>query len=140
MTLYLGDHLRTETDQIVIGHLLRKGWLQQPAAPTVQAGKLAVWRNQQWVVEAFVVPVPAEVETYKLQIIVDQDGKLAELEGVINNLPTQNGVRIKAKTAWTKKPTIRRDTQLFLAVKQALGWTDAYIDDVFRRADALNLG
>lgn len=140
MTLYLGDHLRTETDQAVIGHLLRKGWLQRPAAPTVQAGQQAVWRNQQWVVEAFVVPVPAEVETYKLQIIVDQDGKLAELEGVINNLPTQNGIRTKARTAWTKKPTIRRDTQLFLAVKQALGWTDDYIDDVFRRADALNLG
>lgn len=121
-----------------LGQIVTKVRPDVPPGWTPPEGHTAVPENQLppgtvWAPQP-PVPVPQEVANYALQIALEEQGKLAEIEGVLNNLPTQGGVRAQAKSRWAKKPTIRRDTPLFTVVKQAVGWTDQFIDNLFIRA------
>lgn len=135
MTLIYENLVRGETDEEVIAKLISKGWAEQPPPPSVQAGQQAVWVNGQWVVQAVPSVIPAEVKTWALREAVMEQNKTAEINGVLNAIPGEIGDR--ARNRWLHKETIRRDTALFLTVKQAVGWTDAFIDQLFVRANQL---
>ena len=139
MTTLIYQHLvRTESDPNVIDRLLAKGWTLQPAAPAHDpATHRAEWKDGAWVVSAIVPYIPPEVQTWALDEAIAEAGKTAELQAVLDALPATGGTRAKAKTRWAKKPTIRRNTSLFNSVKQAVGWTDAFIDGLFVRAEQL---
>lgn len=135
MRLIYENLVRGETDEEVIAKLLSKGWTEQPDPPSVQAGQQAVWVNGQWVVQAVPSVIPAEVKTWALREAVQEQGKTAEIQSVLDGISGENGIR--ARNRWEYKETIRRDTSLFLVVKQAVGWTDAFIDQLFVRANQL---
>lgn len=135
MTLIYENLVRGETDEEVIAKLISKGWAEQPSPPSVQAGQQAVWVNGQWVVQAVPSVIPAEVKTWALREAVQEQGKTAEIQSVLDGISGENGIR--ARNRWEYKETIRRDTSLFLVVKQAVGWTDAFIDQLFVRANQL---
>jgi hypothetical protein len=138
MTLIFQNLVRVETDAFKIATLQRKGWTEQPAAPAVNANQQAVWENGAWVVKALVPYVPQEVQTWALREAVEEAGKTTEIEAVIATLPTANLVRFRAVSRWNRKPTIRRDAALFNVVKQAAGWTDAFIDGLFTSAETIS--
>lgn len=135
MTLIYENLVRGETDEAVIAKLISKGWTEQPAPPSVQAGEQAVWVNGQWVVQQVPSATPEEVKTWALREAVQEAGKTSEIQAVLNALPGDAG--IKARNRWEYKETIRRDTPLFLVVKQAVGWTDTFIDGLFVRAEQI---
>lgn len=135
MTLIYENLVRGETDEAVIAKLISKGWTQQPAPPSVQAGEQAVWVNGQWLVQQAPSSTPEEVKTWALREAVQEAGKTSEIQAVLDGLPGDAG--IKARNRWEYKETIRRDTTLFLVVKQAVGWTDTFIDSLFVRAEQI---
>lgn len=81
--------------------------------------------------------VPQSVPTWALREAVAEASRTAEIEAVLDALPEAGGFRLKARNRWEHKEDIRRDTPLFQAVKQALGWTDDQVDALFVRADAI---
>lgn len=85
----------------------------------------------------FAVPprlVPHSVQTWALREAVAEASLTPEIEAVLDSLPEAGGFRLKARNRWEYKGDIRRDTPLFLVVRQALGWTDERVDNLFVRA------
>ena len=65
---------------------------------------------------------------------MDLHGYTSTVEAIIDSLPERAKKVAKRQIAGSN---IERDHALVLAAQQALGLTDAQVDDLFREADAL---
>ena len=86
--------------------------------------------------EAPPAPLAESVDMLNLQLVLIDDGKLAQVETIINGMPGDDGMR--ARAYWAKALTARRDNYLVAQLWPALYGTEAEFDDAWRRAAALN--
>ncbi len=100
-------------------------WLDESAPPTraeVEAKML----------EPEPVPVPQEVPTWALREVCMIRGHTASIEAALANLSEPQ--RTIANNRWNHKPTISRASSLIVAMQAILGWTSAYVDELFLEA------
>ena len=77
--------------------------------------------------------VPQEIETWKFQQVLAQQGLTSSVESAIQSL--QEPSKTIAIIRWNKKPTIRRNNALTNQIGAAVGLTPDQIDDLFRTAE-----
>jgi hypothetical protein len=77
--------------------------------------------------------VPAEVATWALREVCMIRGHTAAIEAALANLSEPQ--RTIANNRWSHKPTISRASSLIVAMQAILGWTSAYVDELFTEAD-----
>jgi hypothetical protein len=79
------------------------------------------------------LPVPQEVPRWALREICLIRGLIPAIEAELQELPEPD--RSVAMNRWSEKPTIERQSPLITALQGRLGWTDAYVDELFRAAN-----
>ena len=79
-------------------------------------------------------PVPVYLPAWRILSVMDLHGYTATVEAIINSLPKNSKLVAKRQLAGSN---IERNHALVLAAQQALGLTDAQVDDLFREAEAL---
>ena len=80
--------------------------------------------------------VPREVAHWRIALVLDQAGRLAQVESLIAGLPQpQYSV---ASAAWAGMSAIARRSPLVLAVAAALGYSDAEMDALFIASDSIS--
>lgn len=127
--------LRSETNPQVIATLKRKGWVEAPQPPYDPATQTCQWINGAWVVAPIVIPVPTEVAMWALREALENAGELANVDQKINALPL--GQRRIAQNRWFYKPSILRQSTIISALQKELGWTDKFIDDLYKSAQQI---
>lgn len=127
--------LRSETDPQVIATLLRKGWVEAPQPPYDPATQTCQWIDGAWVVAPIVIPVPTEVPMWALREALENANELTNVDNKINGLPPAQ--RRKAQNRWLYKPTIVRSSSIIAALQQQLGWTDTFVDDLYKSAQSI---
>lgn len=127
--------LRSETDPQIIATLLRKGWVEAPQPPYDPATQTCQWVNGAWVVAPIVIPVPTEVPLWALREALENANELTNVDNKINGLPPAQ--RRKAQNRWLYKPTIVRSSSIIAALQQQLGWTDTFVDDLYKSAASI---
>lgn len=137
MTTYLtyDKQLRAESDTNVIANLIRKGWLETPQPTYDPTTQTCQWIDGAWVVAAIVIPVPTEVPMWALREALDEQDQLTNVDQKINALPGPQ--KRKAQNRFTYKPTILRSSQIIAALQQQLGWSDTFVDNLYKRAQAI---
>ena len=86
--------------------------------------------------EAPPAPLAESVDMLNLQLVLIDDGKLAQVEAIIGGKAGDDGAR--ARAYWSKARTARRDNYLVAQLWPAIGYTEAAFNDAWRRAAALN--
>jgi hypothetical protein len=81
-------------------------------------------------------PVPAEVSRWALREVCMDRGHDAKIAAALESLP--EAIQKKAKLRWAEKPTISKDSDMIFAMQKLLKWDDAYVDELFIAADALD--
>lgn len=125
--------LRHETNEIA-DVLIRKGWVDAPP-PELQEGQRCDWIDGQWVVSAAVDPVPQEVPMWALKEVCVSRNHMVAIDAALASLPEP--LRVKATLRWEYKDTISRGSSMISALQAILGWSDAYVDELFVAADTL---
>ena len=80
------------------------------------------------------LPVPDVLPAWRILSVMDLHGYTPTVEAIIDSLPANAKKVAKRQIAGSN---IERDHALVLAAQQALGLSDAQVDDLFREADAL---
>lgn len=80
-------------------------------------------------------PVPDEVPMWALKEVCLIRGHGTAIETALNSLP--DPPRTIARNRWENKDTIPRGSSIISAMQALLGWSSAYVDELFRAADAL---
>lgn len=80
-------------------------------------------------------PVPDEVPMWALKEVCLVRGHGPAIETALNSLP--DPPRTIARNRWENKDTISRGSSIISAMQALLGWSSAYVDELFRAADAL---
>lgn len=83
------------------------------------------WDGQVFSKPVHAVVVPQFVEMTQARLALLQAGLLDDVDAAV----TAMGGAVKIE--WEYRLTIRRDNPLVLAVKNALGWSDQQMDDLF---------
>ena len=106
-----------------------------PAEPELPAGKAHVFGRAGWIeVDAEPAPVPMYLPAWRILSVMDLHGYMPTVEAIIDSLPAKAKKVAKRQLAGSN---IERNHALVLAAQQALGLSDAQVDDLFREADAL---
>ena len=95
--------------------------------------EFAAWVAEQPVI-APIVPVPDVLPAWRILSVMDLHEYTPTVEAIIDSLPANAKKVAKRQLAGSN---IERTHALVLAAQQALGLTDAQVDDLFREADAL---
>lgn len=82
------------------------------------------------------VPVPQEAAMWALKELCLVRGHATAIENALNSLP--DPPRTIARNRWENKDTISRNSPIIESMRQMLGWTNAYVDELFVAADALS--
>lgn len=82
------------------------------------------------------LPVPDEVASWALREITTDRGHKDAIAEKLASLPEPT--RTKATDRWHSKPTISRASVYIVAMQKLLGWSDEYVDDLFRDAYILS--
>lgn len=82
------------------------------------------------------VAVPQEAAMWALKELCLVRGHAADIETALNSLP--DPPRTIARNRWENKDTISRNSPIIESMRQMLGWTSAYVDELFVAADALS--
>lgn len=127
--------LRSETDQEVISTLLRKGWVEAPQPPYDPATQTCQWVDGAWVVAPIVVPVPQQVSMWALREAVMFAGEMTAIKSALDNLPEPQ--KSIAWNRWEYKENIVRNSPIILQLQQLLGWTDSFVDGLYKHANAI---
>ena len=79
--------------------------------------------------------VPASVAMWQARDELIERGLLDAVNGALASIadPTE---RLRAQSKFEYSSTLRRDDPLLLQMRQALGWSDAELDDMFISAGA----
>ena len=80
-----------------------------------------------WVVVA--KPIPEEAAMWALKELCLVRGHAADIEAALNSLP--DPPRTIARNRWENKDTISRNSPIVESMRQILGWTNAYVDELF---------
>ena len=106
-----------------------------PAEPELPAGKAHAFGRAGWIeVDTEPAPVPMYLPAWRILSVMDLHGYTPTVEAIIDSLPERAKKVAKRQIAGSN---IERYHALVLAAQQALGLTDAQVDDLFREADAL---
>ena len=97
------------------------------------AAEFAAWLAEQPAIEP-IVPVPDVLPAWRILSVMDLHGYTATVEAIIDSLPANAKKVAKRQLAGSN---IERTHALVLAAQQALGLSDAQVDDLFREAEAL---
>lgn len=124
-------------------HTLRPG-----ASWTIYGGTYAglVWQDEaqskpteEEVADAMLLPepvvVPQEVPMWALKEVCVSRGHTTAIDAALAGLPEPP--RVKATLRWEYKDTISRGSSMISALQALLGWSDAYVDELFVAADTL---
>jgi hypothetical protein len=89
--------------------------------------------------EAMLLPdpvvVPQEVPMWALKEVCVSRNHTAAIDAALAGLPEPP--RVKATLRWEYKDTISRGSSMISALQALLGWTSAYVDELFVAADTL---
>lgn len=127
--------LRSETDPQIIATLLRKGWVEAPQPPYDPATETCQWIDGAWVVAPIVVPVPDQVSMWALREAVMFAGEMTAIKSALDNLPEPQ--KSIAWNRWEYKENIVRNSPIILQLQQLLGWTDSFIDGLYKHANTI---
>jgi hypothetical protein len=130
--LSYNKQLRSETNPQVIATAIRKGWVEAPQPPYDPATQTCEWIDGAWVVAPIVIPVPTQVSMWALREALEAANELANVDQKINSLPPAQ--RRTAQNRWLYKPTILRNSSIISALQSSLGWTDQFVDDLYKSA------
>ena len=86
-----------------------------------------------WV--AVAKPVPQEVPMWALREACASRNHTAQIDAALAGLPEPT--RVKAMLRWEYKDTISRGSSMIASMQSLLGWTNAYVDELFVAADTL---
>lgn len=75
------------------------------------------------------VVVPQEAAMWALKELCLVRGHAADIEAALNSLP--DPPRTIARNRWENKATISRNSPIIAQMQQILGWTNAYVDELF---------
>ena len=81
------------------------------------------------------VSVPQEVPMWALREVCVSRNHTAAIDTALASLPEP--LRVKATLRWEYKDTISRGSSMISALQAILGWSDAYVDELFVAADEL---
>ena len=79
--------------------------------------------------------VPQEVPMWALKEVCVSRNHTAAIDAALSGLPEPP--RVKATLRWEYKDTISRGSSMIFALQAILGWSNAYVDELFVAADAL---
>lgn len=133
--LSYNGQLRAETDPEVIANLLRKGWVESPQPSYDPATQTCQWVDGAWVVSEIVVPVPQQVSMWALREAVMFAGEMAAITNVLNSLPEPE--KSIAWNRWEYKENIVRNSPIILQLQSMLGWSDSFVDGLYKNAAAI---
>lgn len=80
-------------------------------------------------------PVPDEIPRWALREVCVLRGLIPAIEAALQGLPEPT--RTIALNRWHEKPTISRGSPMITALQGLLGWSNDYVDELFRSADQL---
>lgn len=75
------------------------------------------------------VAVPQEAAMWALKELCLVRGHAADIEAALNSLP--DPPRTIARNRWENKDTISRNSPIIAQMQQLLGWSNAYVDELF---------
>lgn len=127
--------LRSETDPEIIANLLRKGWVEAPQPPYDPATETCQWVDGAWVVAPIVIPVPQQVSMWALREAVMFAGEMTAIKNALDNLPEPQ--KSIAWNRWEYKENIVRNSPIIVQLQQLLGWTDSFVDGLYKHANAI---
>lgn len=127
--------LRSETDSQIIATLLRKGWVEAPQPAYDPATETCQWIDGAWVVAPIVVPVPQQVSMWALREAVMFAGEMPSITTALNGLPEPQ--KSVAWNRWEYKENIVRNSPIILQLQQLLGWTNDFVDGLYKHAQAI---
>ena len=127
--------LRAEVSPTSIETLKRKGWVEAPQPAFNPATQNCDWVNGRWVVSGIVVPVPERVELWALREELDNRNLLTTVDNAVKGLGGTSGK--KARNRWEYKAWIKRNDPIIDQLATALGWTSAYVDNLYKAANQL---
>lgn len=127
--------LRSETDPQIIATLLRKGWIEAPQPAYDPATETCQWIDGAWVVAPIVVPVPDQVSMWALREAVMFAGEMTAIKTALDNLPEPQ--KSIAWNRWEYKENIVRNSPIIIQLQQLLGWTDSFVDGLYKHANAI---
>lgn len=131
---YYGQ-LRSETDPQSISNLIRKGWAEAPQPAYDPATETCQWIDGAWVVSPIVVPVPQQVAMWALREAVMTAGQMTAIANALNSLPEPQ--KSIGWNRWEYKETIVRDSPIIAMLQHELGWTDGFVDDLYKSAASI---
>lgn len=127
--------LRSEIDPQVIATLIRKGWVEAPQPPYDPSTETCQWVDGAWVVTPIVIPVPQQVSMWALREAVMFAGEMAAIKNALDNLPEPQ--KSIAWNRWEYKENIVRNSPIIVQLQQLLGWTDSFVDELYKHANAI---
>lgn len=133
--LTYNKQLRSETDPEIIATLVRKGWVEVPQPPYDPATETCQWVDGAWVVAPIVIPVPTQVAMWALRESVMFAGEMSAITNALNSLPEPE--KAIAWNRWEYKESIVRDSPIILQLQSMLGWSDSFVDTLYKNAAAI---
>ena len=133
--LSYSKQLRSETDPQIIATLLRKGWVEAPQPPYDPATQTCQWIDGAWVVAPIVVPVPDQVSMWALREAVMFAGEMTAIKNALDNLPEPQ--KSIAWNRWEYKENIVRNSPIIIQLQQLLGWTNDFVDGLYKHAASI---
>lgn len=127
--------LRSETDPEIIATALRKGWVEVPQPPYDPSTETCQWVDGAWVVAPIVIPVPTQVAMWALRESVMFAGEMFAITNALNSLPEPE--KAIAWNRWEYKESIVRDSPIILQLQTMLGWTNEFVDTLYKNAYAI---
>ena len=115
--------LRAEIDSEIISTLLRKGWVEAPQPPYDPATQTCQWIDGAW------------VAMWALREAVMFAGEMPAITNALNGLPEPQ--KAIAWNRWEYKENIVRNSPIILQLQQLLGWTDDFVDGLYKHAQAI---
>lgn len=133
--LSYNGQLRAESDPEIISNLVRKGWVESPQPAYDPATQTCQWIDGAWVVGPIVIPVPQQVSMWALREAVMFAGEMPAITNALNGLPEPQ--KAIAWNRWEYKENIVRNSPIILQLQQLLGWTDDFVDGLYKHAQAI---
>ena len=81
------------------------------------------------------VVVPQEVPMWALKEVCVSRNHTAEIDAALAGLPEPP--RVKAMLRWEYKDTISRGSSMITSMQSLLGWSNAYVDELFVASETL---
>lgn len=128
--------LRSEVSSTIIATLVRKGWVEAPQPAYDPATQTCQWIDGAWVVAPIVIPVPDQVSMWALREAVMFAGEMTAIKAALDNLPEPQ--KSIAWNRWEYKENIVRDSPIIVQLQGLLGWTDSFVDGLYKHANAIS--